>query len=228
MPRTSRRPPAPCIFKKGFVTDTVDPLIDKMWKASIPGKVPFGDLRNQWRRHHCRTLNPYGDSENCPYDPKDCARAFYSAVREVVRANDRMGLKAPVGYFLKVARTMAAIRADEAVERRAVTARMRTDVLGATADSSPPTPRADPVSSGMDRVAGEGGIKGHRPDPHLGGGATPAAGGSALRAPAQSGSGSDRGVPSRSDGPVSVGDLFRSLGLGSREGPPDDREEGGG
>lgn len=41
---------AECVFKKGFVTEQVDPLVDELWKVTFGGKTPFGDLRNQWRR----------------------------------------------------------------------------------------------------------------------------------------------------------------------------------
>lgn len=212
---------AECVFKKGFVTDQVDPLVDEMWKASIGGKTPFGDLRNQWRRLHCRTLNPYGDSENCPYDEKDCARAFYAAVREVARAADRVGkLDRPVGYFTKVARTYAARRADEAVGRRAQVAMMRRTFVPpsheATPDQAKTTtqPRHDPRGVAGAQRPGEGA----RPP---GGAALDGGAGHAAPAPDRPGA-----VPGSGHGPVAVGDLFGSLELGPRQGRPEDRAEG--
>lgn len=114
-----------CIFRKGFVTEVIDKKVDELWKLGIGGKTPFGDLRNMWRRHHCRLLNPYGDSDRCPFDKKECAYAFLEAVQQTVHARPHT----PVGYFIKVARSSGAVRADEGVERRAAAARLRrTDV----------------------------------------------------------------------------------------------------
>ena len=118
---TRQRKLAECVFHAGFVVTTIDPQVDKMWKARIGGKTPFGDLRNMWRRHHCRTLNPFGDSERCPYPEEECAKTFLEAVVRTVNARPRV----PVGYFIKVAKTMGAVRADEAVDKRAATARLR-------------------------------------------------------------------------------------------------------
>lgn len=97
-----------CLFSTKYAK-AVDPLVDAMWKGAYgEGKVPFGDLRNQWRRQHCRTLNPYG-SESCPYPMKSCAEAFLETVSTTIRARARK----PVGYFRKVAKNDAAKRADE-------------------------------------------------------------------------------------------------------------------
>lgn len=98
----------PCVFAQAYVRDTVDPWINDEWRGTIGGHPPFGDLRNMWRRHHCRTLNPYG-SESCPYQPTDCARAFQEDVATVCMVRPRV----PVGYFIKVAKSSAARRADE-------------------------------------------------------------------------------------------------------------------
>lgn len=213
---------AECVFKKGFVTETVDPLVDEMWIARIGGKTPFGDLRNQWRRQHCRTLNPYGDSENCPYDEKDCARAFYAAVREVARAVDRAGeLQRPVGYFIRVAKSSAARRADEAVGRRAASAMMRrTSILLSDDEEKPhPTPPAPQPHDDAGRLG----------NPHPLGESPGSTGGDSMAGGARvPGPAADRpgAVPRRRDGPVSVGDLFGSLELGPRERRPEDGPEG--
>jgi hypothetical protein len=132
-----RKPSTRCIFYKGFVTEVIDAKVDKLWKDGFGVvRVPFGDLRNMFRRHHCRTINPYGDSERCPYDKKECAYAFLEAVQLTVNARPRV----PVGYFIRVAKSTAAIRADEAVERRAATARLRrTDVHPTPAQDAYPT-----------------------------------------------------------------------------------------
>lgn len=97
----------PCVFStKSILTE--DETVDKMWKKAFGERTPFGDLRNQFRRQHCRTLNPYG-SDTCPYAEAACARAFYKSILVTVRAHP----KVPVGYFRKVAKTEASIRADE-------------------------------------------------------------------------------------------------------------------
>jgi hypothetical protein len=109
--RTTKRTPTSrhweCVFPQP-ASEMTDGAVDEMWKAAFKVKrVPFGDLRNQFRRQHCRTLNPYG-SESCPYAKDVCALAFMDAVRVTCDAKP----KVPVGYFRKVAKTMAAIRAD--------------------------------------------------------------------------------------------------------------------
>jgi hypothetical protein len=217
-----QRKMAECVFKKGFVTDTVDPQVDLLWKNHVGGKTPFGDLRNMWRRHHCRTLNPYGDSENCPYEEKDCARAFYAAVREVTRAHDRIPLKAPVGYFIRVAKSTAAVRADAAVGLRANRAKMRPQLPPRTIDAphshqapSPPQPRPD--SPGMAGTATGGLRPRHQGDPaRTGRSGLPDS--ASERAAAR--------LPGLGDGPVGLGDVLRNLELRSRPRDPDDREEG--
>jgi len=122
--RKDRKPTPPCVFHKGFITEKVDPTVDREWKDAFRVRAPFGDLRNMWRRHHCRLLNPYGDSERCPFNEHECGLAFLDAIRTVTIA--RPG--SPVGYFIGVAKRSGAVRADLGVERRAIAARLRTDV----------------------------------------------------------------------------------------------------
>lgn len=103
----------PCCFAHPSVRDAIDPWISDSWLRIIGGKVPFGDIRNQWRKHHCRTLNPYG-SEDCPDDKIDCALIFQECVKLTLKAKP----KKPVAYFIKVARMRAAQRADQGLTRR--------------------------------------------------------------------------------------------------------------
>ena len=103
----------PCIFSTKIVHDAIDPWISTRWEQTLGGKPPFGDLRNQWRKQHCRTLNPYG-SEDCPFDQTDCAMHFQEAVKKTMLARP----KSPVGYFRTVARMDAAHKADEGLTRR--------------------------------------------------------------------------------------------------------------
>lgn len=238
--RTPRRKLAECVFRKGFVTEQVDPLVDEMWRMTVGGKTPFGDLRNMFRRHHCRTLNPYGDSENCPYDEKDCARAFYVAVRETCRAHRSHKLLAPVGYFIRVAKSSGARRADEAVGLRAAAARAR---LGRTV--VPLSPPDAPSAHGLPTQATEephldpGGLVDpvqHRADPRPEGGlrgverdgGEPARGDESPTHPGVDRRDADPRLPGSAAGPVSVGDLFRSLALGPRPGPEqaEERDQG--
>lgn len=97
----------PCFFREPWVHDHVDPFVRDRWLASYGTRAPFGDLRNTWRREHCRTLNPYG-SDTCRARLPECAKAFCDAVSLTARHKpNRAG-----GYFRKVARTDAAKRAD--------------------------------------------------------------------------------------------------------------------
>jgi hypothetical protein len=99
--------------------EQVDPRIKAEWEAQRDDKPKWGDLRNTFRREHCRTINPYG-SENCIFKPEDCAIAFLKGVQQ------SMGARNPHGYFIKVARSSGSLRADESVEIKAQRARMRT------------------------------------------------------------------------------------------------------
>lgn len=108
----------PCIFNGDFVREQVDPRIKTAWEERRSDKPKWGDLRNTFRREHCRAINPWG-SETCPFAEEDCALAFLQGVLSSLKARN------PHGYFIKVARSSGSYRADEGVERRA---RMRTDV----------------------------------------------------------------------------------------------------
>lgn len=99
-----------CVFAQ-FPGD-IDAEVDNLWKTAFGKKAPFGDLRNQWRRQHCQTLNPYG-SASCAYARSSCARSFLEAVSTTALSQP----KSPVGYFRAVAKTLAAKRADEKPRR---------------------------------------------------------------------------------------------------------------
>ena len=118
--RTSRE--WPCIFKMPIATERLDPSIKKLWESRRSDRPKWGDLRNMFRRFHCRALNPWG-SETCPFKDYECALAFYVAVEQSLNARN------PYGYFLSVARSSGATRADIGVELRAKAARMRTDAI---------------------------------------------------------------------------------------------------
>jgi hypothetical protein len=210
---------AECVFRKGFVTEVIDQKVNDLWRSGFGVvRVPFGDLRNMFRRHHCRTINPYGDSDRCPFDKKECAYAFLDAVRLTVNARPRV----PVGYFIRVAKSTAAIRADEAVERRAAAARLRrTDVnLSPAPDALPTSPAAAPGD--VPRGVGSPPSESHRPRRE----------GSLEQArPATGESGShpipaDASVPRMGDGPVGLGDLLRGMETRPRQGRSETGSEG--
>lgn len=181
----------PCVFGTDFVRDQVDPRVKAEWQASRADKPKFGDLRNTFRREHCRTLNPYG-SESCPFRPEDCGIAFLKAVQ------DSLGARNPHGYFIKVARSSGALRADMAVEDRAHTAKMRTNARERAVGG----PDRDGPREGSDR-----GVAGDR-----------------LRdavEPVEAGS--DEGLRRPVSRPQRLGSLLGSLDLGPRQGRDADR-----
>lgn len=104
-----------CTFTHPAIKD-VDKVVQELWIETFGRKPNFGDLRNQWRRHHCRTLNPYG-SESCPYTRDSCARSFLAAAEITAAAKPRV----PTPYFGKVAKTLGAKRADEKPLNRGLT-----------------------------------------------------------------------------------------------------------
>lgn len=116
--RTSRE--WPCIFKMPIATERLDPAIKKLWESRRSDRPKWGDLRTQFRQKHCRLVNPWG-SETCPFKDFECALAFYTAVEQSLDARN------PYAYFMAVARSTGAARADLGVEQRAKAARMRTD-----------------------------------------------------------------------------------------------------
>lgn len=111
----------PCVFNDDFVRDQIDPRIKTEWEARRDDKPKWGDLRTTFRKEHCRRINPWG-SESCPFKPEDCALAFLQGVQRSLVARN------PHGYFVQVARSGGAARADEGVALKAERARMRTPV----------------------------------------------------------------------------------------------------
>lgn len=191
----------PCIFKDPIATERLDPSIKKLWESRRGDRPKWGDLRTTFRRDHCRTVNPWG-SETCPFKVEECALAFYRSIEQSLNARN------PYGYFTRVCRSSGAARADLGVELRA---RMRTDVTheGAMGRAETDRLRAGPPDG---LRAGEG----PGPDEHVVRGVD-------LPDPA-------RGLRGLAARPAPLGDVLRSLDLGSRPrpGPDGAPDEGGG
>jgi hypothetical protein len=129
-----------CVFRDPFVREQIDPRIQSEWKAMYGCGAPFGDLRRTWRKEHCAILNPYG-SEGCSYGPKDCALAFLAAVQSSIGPN----ITRPAGYFRRVAKSTALVRADNKPLSR--DRKLATDVL----------PKASPAAKAPRRQEGRPG-----------------------------------------------------------------------
>jgi hypothetical protein len=183
----------PCVFNGNFVREQVDPRIKEEWEARREDKPKFGDLRNTFRREHCRNVNPWGSS-TCPFKEEDCALAFLRGVTQSLAARNAHG------YFIKVARSSGAARADEAVEQRA---RMRTDV--------------DPRAMGGSARAGL------RERPALGVGEDRRGGPADMEPVPQ---GPEAGVRSPFTRPGSIRDVLGSFDLRPRPLPDHDADEG--
>lgn len=108
--KAHKRPPPParypCIFMGPEVRST-DDVIQDAWKARFGVGAPFGSLRKEWRREHCRTINPYG-SDGCPFERADCIAAFREAVLESLLTK----VIDPRVYFIAVAKTRGMQRAE--------------------------------------------------------------------------------------------------------------------
>jgi hypothetical protein len=123
----------PCIIAEKFTREEVNPRIQQ---ANIhPGDAPFGAFSRAWRQLHCPEINPYG-SEDCPFDHRDCALAYYKTAVDAVQTP---GVRDPVAYFRTLARRRGADRADN---RPLARERMRTDGQG------PRQPGASPGNLG--------------------------------------------------------------------------------
>ena len=94
-----------CIFRTEFCRAQVDPRVQSQWRARTGKAAPFGDLRRTWVREHCVRVAPAQGL--CPYREQDCALAFLSAVQTSLTAR-----KNPMGYFRRVAKTLALDRLD--------------------------------------------------------------------------------------------------------------------
>jgi hypothetical protein len=203
--RTSRRAPSgktkyPCVFRTAFIREQVDPRVQATWKSHTGKPAPFGDLRRIWQTRHCSEVNPYG-SEDCTYKPEDCALAFLQAVE----ASLAQAQENPVGYFRRVAFSMGQVRADDKPRRDAVFDRSRDHLRGEV------HPAGSQVAAGITET---GPMMGHGPQ----GPGDPRATSPGPQAGPE--------VRSPSRGPISIGDVLRSLDLGPREGRPEDGQEG--
>lgn len=97
----------PCIFRGRFVREQVDPRVKTLWEQTTGKPAPFGRLRMNFQREHCRAINPYG-SESCPYREEECAMAFLGAVQNSLLP----WITDPAAYFVQVARSTGIERAD--------------------------------------------------------------------------------------------------------------------
>lgn len=151
MPRQSTRNAKPrvdrfpCVFRDAFVRETIDPQVSVQWKAKYDGPVPFGDLRRIWKYEHCRNLNP-GGSFLCRFPREDCALAFLAAVQHALSPAVTSN---PVGYYRRLAKSMAIDRADRRPLEREVGPR-----------NAPDAQRGDRSGPGRDRPI-------HGPEPVL-------------------------------------------------------------
>jgi hypothetical protein len=96
----------PCIFR-GLDIKPTDDRIQAAWKERHGQGAPFGSLRQQWRKQHCATINPYG-SDGCPYTIDQCISAFEATVMETLKPqviDSRV-------YFISAARSSGLTRAE--------------------------------------------------------------------------------------------------------------------
>jgi len=134
----------PCVFKNPIIRKEINPKLH-----AVDPETPYAAFQKIFRSEHCATLNPYG-SESCPYPPEQCAAAYYQdAVRTMVAARR----KTRIGYFRKVTRTSASIRADAKPLARDT----RTDGHE-RAEGLRAGPGAGPVDDLPKRSPGDGGL----------------------------------------------------------------------
>ena len=93
----------PCVFRNKIIRESVNPQLHREDPTT-----PYAAFQKVFRQEHCATLNPYG-SESCPYPPEDCALAY---LRDAQTTLWNANPKTRIGYFRKVTRSSAAIRAD--------------------------------------------------------------------------------------------------------------------
>ena len=107
----------PCVFRDPIIRENVNPQLHRQDPTT-----PYAAFQKVFRSEHCATLNPYG-SESCPYSKEDCALAYMrDAQRTLASANP----DTRIGYFRKVTRSSAAVRADDKPLAREIM--KRTDV----------------------------------------------------------------------------------------------------
>lgn len=136
-----------CVFHTKFLREQIDPRVDDLW----PGKTPFGDLRRTWRLKHCATVNPYWDSEMCPYPASNCALAFLAAVQTATFSNVRN----PMGLFRTLARS-------DGLRRLEDKPLARDQARGAEGPSDPRVAAGDPEPRPADD-----GVRGPGSEDHL-------------------------------------------------------------
>jgi hypothetical protein len=95
-----------CVFRSRFVRDEIDPKVKDLWERTTGNPAPFGRLRMNFQREHCRAINPYGGE--CPYREEECGQAFLDAVRNCLLP----WVTNPAAYFVKVAKSSGITRAD--------------------------------------------------------------------------------------------------------------------
>ena len=93
-----------CVFRHKIIRESVNPQLHAM-----DPNVPFAAFQRTFRLEHCATLNPYG-SESCSYSKEDCALAY---LRDAQHTLWNANPNTRIGYFRKVTRSSAAMRADE-------------------------------------------------------------------------------------------------------------------
>lgn len=105
----------PCIFGLEFTRKDIHKRLYKQYP-----KYPFGAFTRAWRWEHCARINPYG-SESCPYEPTDCALAYFKTAQDAMEAHT-----SKVGLFKALAKRRGMIRAENKPLPRD---RVRTDGL---------------------------------------------------------------------------------------------------
>lgn len=137
MTKPKRAAGPPCVFSTTFMREVVDPRVAGQWPAK---PVPYGDLRRTWRLQHCATVNPYWDSEMCPYPASECAMAFLSSVQSATV----QGTRNPLGRFRAIAK-LAGLRRleDKPLARDRDIGPQRSGDAGAPTGNPGPRPPAD-------------------------------------------------------------------------------------
>ena len=105
-PRVKRSARQSCVFRSRFIREEIDPRVKVLWERTTGQSAPFGRLRMNFQREHCRAINPYGGE--CPYREEECGTAFLAAVQNSLLP----WITDPAAYFVKVARSSGIERAD--------------------------------------------------------------------------------------------------------------------
>ncbi len=105
-PRRKRPARQSCVFRGRYVREQIDPQVKVLWERTTKKPAPFGRLRMNFQREHCRAINPYGGE--CPYREEECGQAFLAAVKNSLLP----WIEDPAAYFVMVARMSGVDRAD--------------------------------------------------------------------------------------------------------------------